>query len=590
MSLLSRFVRALRPARAAPHPAVLRSLYARARDAVRALDPSTALPLLDQVLELDPDHAGALESKLLMLDRSGEVEVADSLAEIWLAVPTLNRQMAVARYWLARRRPMEALNILDAISDPDARLTAWKARALFILGRYSEAEVVVEKALAIDAELGVAKRIRADIEAERVSTSRSVVPLPRSSSSFSPRPKRVLHMVTSSLPTTVAGYTIRSQSIGQAQMEIGLEPHFVTKAGFPEYEAAPALEVVDGVPYHRLAPGIGRIPEDRRIELYADLARQVVEDVRPSVLHPATGFPNAVAALSLREVFGIPVVYEVRGFLEDSWVASNVWASDVSDRYRWRRQAEVDCMHAADAIVTLAETMKAEIMSWGISGTKIHVVPNAVDVNRFRPRPRNHALAEAIGIRSDGSTVGYISTMSPYEGVDCLIEAISVLRKRGRRVQGLLVGDGPERAALEVRARELDVAEHVVFAGAVPPDQILDYYSLIDVFVVPRTTDRVARLVTPLKPFEAMAMEIPTVVSDVPALREMVIDGETGLLFRPEDPVDLADKITQMTGDDGPRDRMLLLARRWVAENRSWERSARAYDRIYESVRGRGSD
>ncbi len=251
----------------------------------------------------------------------------------------------------------------------------------------------------------------------------------------------------------------------------------------------------------------------------------------------------------------------------------------------WRRQAEIDCMQAADAVVTLAETMKAEIVSWGIPGEKIHVVPNAVDADRFRPRPRDRALAGAIGLDSDVVTIGYVSTLSPYEGVDCLIEAIAVLRKRGRRVQGLVVGDGPERAALETRALELDLATHVVFAGAVPPDRILDYYGLIDVFVVPRTTDRVSRLVTPLKPLEAMAMEIPVVVSDLPPLREMVIDGETGLVFDAGDASALAGSSDIAGFDRDFVDRLITRARQWVAQNRSWSGAAATYAGIYRRIR-----
>ena len=104
---------------------------------------------------------------------------------------------------------------------------------------------------------------------------------------------------------------------------------------------------------------------------------------------------------------------------------------------------------------------------------------------------------------------------------------------------------------------------------------------LIDVFVVPRTTDRVSRLVTPLKPLEAMAMEIPVVVSDLPPLREMVIDGETGLVFDPGDASALAGSISVLIEDDAISARLGESARRWVVEQRSWSRIAHLYSELY---------
>ena len=87
--------------------------------------------------------------------------------------------------------------------------------------------------------------------------------------------------------------------------------------------------------------------------------------------------------------------------------------------------------------------------------------------------------------------------------------------------------------------------------GRVGHDDIQAFYALIDVFVVPRTPDRVSRLVTPLKPLEAMALERCVVVSDVPALRELVIPGETGRTFTAGDPEDLARVLDDLLGDPG---------------------------------------
>src|SRR6185369_17874701 len=105
----------------------------------------------------------------------------------------------------------------------------------------------------------------------------------------------------------------------------------------------------------------------------------------------------------------------------------------------------------------------------------------------------------------------------------------ATLRARGRRLRLLLVGDGRDREALVELASRLGLDDGtLVMPGRVPHDDVQDYYSIIDVFVVPRTADRVSALVTPLKPFEAMAMERTLIVSDVPPLREIVSPSDTG--------------------------------------------------------------
>jgi glycosyltransferase involved in cell wall biosynthesis len=329
----------------------------------------------------------------------------------------------------------------------------------------------------------------------------------------------------------------------------------------------------------------------------ARAAERLVERLRPAVLHPASNFLNAQVALALRDRFGLPVVYEVRGFLEDTWVsrqergdrgaAGEGGAGDApdADRYRGEKAAETDAMLAADAVVTLSETMRADIVARGCHPDAVVVVPNAVDIERFAPRPRDGDLAASLGIEPGETVLGYVTTLWAYEGIRFLIQAAALLRDRGRRVRVLLVGEGEDRPALEAEARRLGVHDGtVIFAGRVPHADVQRYYSVIDVFVVPRTNDRVSRLVTPLKPFEAMALERAVVVSAVDALLEIVSDGTTGLSFRPEDPIDLADVLEPLLDDPERRADLGRAARAWVAEHRTWRQNGERYRALYERL------
>jgi PEP-CTERM/exosortase A-associated glycosyltransferase len=400
---------------------------------------------------------------------------------------------------------------------------------------------------------------------------------------------RVLHLLTNSLPYRQAGYTVRAQNVARCQIEVGLEPHMVTRAGFPRSDgirSAPLTELFDGVTYHRLLPELlpGSGPE-QVAELTAKAAAPLLADLRPAVLQPASNHLNASAALALGDAYGIPVVYEVRGFLEETWLAKAGEDAGDSERYRASRDAETDCMRSAAAVVTLSETMRVDIVArGGIDPDRVVVVPNGVDVERFHPVNRDAALAERLSL-GDEPVIGYISSLSGYEGIRYLILAAAELRRRGRRVRCLLVGEGDDRAALEATARSAGVDDGtVVFAGRVPYDRIVDYYALIDVFVVPRTADRVSQLVTPLKPYEAMAMERALVVSDVAALREIVVEGETGRIFRPEDPIALADAVEPLLDDPVERLRLGRAARAWVTEHRTWRQNGLRYLDLYRRM------
>ena len=405
-------------------------------------------------------------------------------------------------------------------------------------------------------------------------------------------PGRVLHIVSRALPYHQVGYTLRSQSIGEAQDAAGLEPHFATIGNFPANVGvgdAPPEWDVRGVPYHRLAPSFAdRGFHDRLVDASARGAAALVERIRPAVLHPASNHLQAQVALAVAAPLGIPVVYEVRGFIEETWASHperDEDAARASARYRAVRDTETRVMAASDAVVTLSETMRAEIVARGCNADRVVVIPNAVDVDRFQPMPRDDALAASLGIARNEPVVGYISTLTAYEGIRFLLDAAAALRRRGRAFTLLVVGDGRDRDALVDQAHRLGLDDGtLVMPGRVPNDEIARYYSLIDVFVVPRTADRVSALVTPLKPFEAMAMERALVVSDVPPLREIVTPGETGLLFRPEDAADLATVLEGLLDDATLRDRLGRQAREWVAAERTWAENGRRYRALYERL------
>jgi len=404
----------------------------------------------------------------------------------------------------------------------------------------------------------------------------------------------ILHIVTDALPSTSAGYTIRTQEIARAQRAVGLDPHVTTRIGFPVTAGAidgRATVTVDGVPYHRLLPWVMPGRMDRLQAAHLRRAARLTERLRPAVLHAASNYANAVIALALRDATGLPVVYEVRGFWEDTWLSRHPAFAGLtlSDRYVRTRALETHCMTAADLVVTLGAAMREEIIERGVPARSVVIVPNAVSEGFLRPLPADGGrLRASLGIQPGEHVVGLVSSLVAHEGIATLLEAVKLLGDRGVRARALIVGDGPERTALQRQAADLGL--DAVFTGWVPSSKVRDYHAVLDIFVVPRTPDRVCQLVTPLKPVEAMASGLPVVVSSVRALAEIVQDGETGLLFPPLDADALAEQLKQLIDNPELRRKLGASAREWVARDRTWAHNAARYREIYGRLRGDRDD
>jgi glycosyltransferase involved in cell wall biosynthesis len=385
--------------------------------------------------------------------------------------------------------------------------------------------------------------------------------------------RRVMHLLETALPFSTSGYSYRTTSVLAAQRRAGLEPTAVTRLGFPVNRGVighPPLEIVQGVVHHYLAlPGVRYytgIPIDQQLERNTEMLAPIVEQVRPAALHATSPHLNGLLGLSLREGFNIGLVYEARGFPEMTWACRP--GGEQSETYELRRRAETRCMREADAVITLSEVMKAQIVQRGVPEERVYVVPHMVDVERFSPGDKDPELVGKYGL--EGKIVaGYISSLVDYEGVDVLLRGIAEARRADQRVVGLIVGDGPALPSLRELAADLGIEGAIRFTGRVSHSATIAHYSLIDIFVAPRRGWEVCRQVTPLKPFEAMAMGRCLLVSDIPALAETTNWGAHGRLFAVGDIDDLASQIVALARDPDLRAQLGKDARDFVAANHS---------------------
>lgn len=397
---------------------------------------------------------------------------------------------------------------------------------------------------------------------------------------------KILHLLDHSLPLQ-SGYAFRTIGILEAQRKRGWDTVQVTTP--KQYKFEGALDRVDGWTFHRTPQppaATQKLPVVREFSQMRATRRRldaVIAETRPDILHAHSPVLNALPALWAGRRHGLPVIYEVRSLWEDAAVdAGTVREGDA--RYRATRALETYALRRVDAIATICDGLRNEIIGRGIPAERISAVPNAVDTAHFSlNQVVDNGLRKSLGL--EGSVVlGFIGSFYAYEGLDLLLQAMGRLLEQRPNVKLLLVGGGPEKERLTAKAVAAGLGGRVIFTGRVPHKDVQRYYNLITLFVYPRRRMRLTDLVTPLKPLEAMAQGSIVVASDVGGHRELLVDGERGYLFKADDAEALAAKLAEVIGRQEEWPAMRAAGRHYVETQRSWDQVVARYAPVYERL------
>lgn len=187
----------------------------------------------------------------------------------------------------------------------------------------------------------------------------------------------------------------------------------------------------------------------------------------------------------------------------------------------------------ADRFVAVSGVTRDRFVSWaGVAPDRIAIVPNTIDLDRFRPGPPDAQLIERYALR-ERRVIMTMSRLHPgdsYKGTDELIELMPMLRQEHPDLAYLVVGEGDDRPRLEEKARTLGVAEYVVFTGYIEEAEKADHLRLADLFLLAGTGEGFGIVL-----LEAMACGIPVVASTRDGSREAVRDGALGIMVDPAD-------------------------------------------------------
>lgn len=451
-------------------------------------------------------------------------------------------------------------------------------KTLFYNMRYKEIEELISDASNISAS---AKKICALSSAyEKLKFEFSnVVENGVSYPGFIPTKGKSLYFLHSSLPYFSGGYATRAHGLAVALRKTGTDICVYTRPNFP-YDVRRELKdcdldlkkVVDGVVYTRTTCKSVRLRNEAEymldcIKVFDDA---IVKE-RPDYIHGRSTYQISLPALIAARIHKLPFVYEVSGL----WEIVHESRSNSNER-RWEtekiRYFETLVAKSADAVYTLTNAMRLELISRGVDGKKIHILPNCTNPDVFTPKTKDPEILNALGIEANVPVIGYIGSFQDYEGLDDLILACELMSERDiyNDFRLLLVGDGPYFEVIKEIVMSSKISHRVIMPGRVPHEKAVEFYTIVDICPFPRKSWPVCEMVSPMKPLEALSMEKAVVVSDVLALSEMIVEGETGFSFKKGNIEDLSAVLEKLTKSKSTRESVGAAARSWVQSHRTW--------------------
>jgi phosphatidyl-myo-inositol dimannoside synthase len=222
----------------------------------------------------------------------------------------------------------------------------------------------------------------------------------------------------------------------------------------------------------------------------------------------------------------------------------------------WARSGKILANRLArrvDAFIAVSRCSAERFAQWSkVPMERAFILPNCVDLDSFRPQPRDLALQERYRLGSSRVilTVGRMASQERYKGFDEVIEQMPRLLDRFPDLKYLVVGEGDDRRRLEAKTRALGVSDRVVFAGGIPESEKVAHYNFADVYVMPSTGEGFGIVL-----IEAAACGVPVVGSSSDGSREALLEGRLGRLVDPKNSSELTETISAVLQDKPDRRR-----------------------------------
>jgi len=261
----------------------------------------------------------------------------------------------------------------------------------------------------------------------------------------------------------------------------------------------------------------------------------------------------------------IPVVVTLHGWIENDRKGKILTKLD-----KW-------LLRYFDHIVAVSDKMKKEVVGVGVNGKNVSVLYNALVIENYRRDPDDSIFRKQFGIKDEMFLVGNIGRLSPEKGQADFIRAAAEVLKYCKNVKFALIGSGSDETYLRELADELNIRDSVIFTGY--RNDMLQVYNSLDLVVQSSRTEGMPNVI-----LEALAMETPVIATDVGGTLEAIINNYTGILIRPGDPRELAEKIIEYLKNPGLLAGMVKNGRKLIEMKFNFTERTEKLCRIYDAL------
>lgn len=362
------------------------------------------------------------------------------------------------------------------------------------------------------------------------------------------------------------------------------------QAGHTVYVISPALEPAKHETFFPLPPAphhVQMFEELEGLDTFLGMKTRIRQELR-NLLYNLTLYETALPYLQARQVdciyerytlfsyagirlaraCGVPHILEVNAPL--AYEQEKTRGMEMKEL---AGQSERRILCATDAVIVVSRRLQEFVASCGVPASHIHLLPNAVNPQRFAAT--DHGAAIRTQLQLDGKRViGFVGSLKPWHGTETLCQAFHALHATVPQTHLLIIGDGPEREALGEYVRSHHLNDAVTFTGNVSYERVPDYIAAMDITVAPYIPSENFYF-SPMKIFEYMMMGKPIVAGRIGQVEEVIADGDTGVLVEPGNIAQLTAALAQLTADVQRCHGLGTRAQAWVQQERTWDNNAR---------------
>ncbi len=483
--------------------------------------------------------------------------------------------VALARFL----RGLGADEIVILVDDIDSHESIGRLQALLALPLAARRRLVDRSGRALDVSAGRflvrdVPFLLAGCAATSVALLRTGLRLRRllRAARHAPRPassRRVCYLRTDLWSGVAAGGSVgHTEGVASGLRALGCDVDFVASTRPAALD--PARHEIHIVPPRRLYAARRELPAVAHSLVFETGAAAFLARRRAGLLYQRFD-PASHAGVALSRTIGLPLVLEYNG--SEVWIADH-WGRPLRHRRLFERIEEVNLRHA-DLVSVVSEPLRDGLLARGVAADRVVVLPNGVDVERYRPDIDGRKERQRHGVPG-GVVVGFIGTFEAWHGARVLARAAArVLAERAQAVF-LFVGDGPQRVACETFLKRSGLSARAVFTGLVPQEEGPRHLAAMDILVAPHVpnADGSRFFGSPTKLFEYMAMGKPIVASRLEQIAEVLDDGRTALLVPPADEEALARAVVRLIDDAPLRASLGAAARIRAVERHTWRARA----------------